>query len=223
LSTDMRDKDKFVYFDLGNVLVHFDHEIAVNNVAKLARRDAAIVRQILFTSGLQDRFETGLVTSAQFAQSVVESLECQLHDTSLLDAISAIFKPNDGMLAILEQLKYHRVPMAVLSNTCEPHWQWILRQNWPVMQGWFDHYVLSFEARSMKPDAGIYEVSERRSGRSPEQLFFTDDRADNVAAAQARGWTAHRYTSVELLAEELSAWLGTRLDPRVARAIRPAI
>ena len=219
----MPDIDKFVYFDLGNVLVHFDHEIAVSNVARLARREATVVKQVLFTSGLQDRFETGLLSSAEFAQSVVASLECQLHDEALLDAISAIFEPNEDMLPILEQLKQQGVPMAVLSNTCEPHWQWILRQNWPIMQDWFDHYVLSFEAQCMKPHAAIYEVSERRSGRMSQQLFFTDDRADNVAAAQARGWTAHQYTSVRRLAEELGTWLGLSLDAQAARTTRSAV
>ena len=213
-------QDKFVYFDLGNVLVHFDHDIAVGNVAQLARRNAALVRQALFTSGLQDQFETGLISSAQFAQTALQSLECELQCEVLLDAISAIFKPNDNMLAILQQLKQLGVPMAVLSNTCEPHWQWILQQNWPVMQGWFDYSILSYEARSMKPDSGIYDVSERRSGRRPEQLFFTDDRADNVAAARARGWTAHQFSTVDLLAEELGAWLGVKLDPRACVATR---
>jgi putative hydrolase of the HAD superfamily len=215
-------QDKFVYFDLGNVLVNFDHDIAVENVASLTRREAAAVKHALFTSGLQDQLETGLITSAEFADRVVQSLECELHSEALLDAISAIFHPNEGIVAILEQLKQSGVPMAVLSNTCEPHWQWILRQNWPVMQGWFDFYILSYEARSMKPDAGIYEISEQRSGRQPEQLFLTDDRADNVAAARARGWTTHQFTSVDLLAEELGPWLDLKLDPRAMVAPRPA-
>ncbi len=204
--------DKFVYFDLGNVLVHFDHDIAVQNVARLAGREAAVVKQALFTSGLQDRLETGLITSEQFVESVLRTLACNLDRTHMLDAISAIFHPNDSIRVILQQLKAAGIPMAVLSNTCEPHWLWLLRQNWPVIQGWFDFYVLSFEAKSMKPDAGIYQVSEQRSGREPHQLFFTDDRADNVAAARARGWHVHQFQNVPGLAVELGGWLGMHLS-----------
>jgi hypothetical protein len=68
-------------------------------------------------------------------------------------------------------------------------------------------------------------VSEQRSGRRPEQLFFTDDRADNVAAARARGWTAHQFTTTELLAGELGAWLGLPLSvhpPGLAHRPNPA-
>ncbi|MGN6132842.1 MAG: HAD family hydrolase, partial [Aureliella sp.] len=155
-------QDKFVYFDLGNVLVHFDHAIAVDNVARLSRREAAAAKHALFSSGLQDKFETGLITSAQFAEAVVRTLECELDSQELFEAISAIFTPNEAIVPILQQLKRRGVPMAVLSNTCAPHWEWILRQNWIVMQDWFDFTILSYEARSMKPDAGIYELAERR-------------------------------------------------------------
>lgn len=204
--------DKFVYFDLGNVLVHFDHDIAVHNVAQLVGREASVVKQALFTSGLQDRLETGLITSDEFLAEVVQTFEYQLPSAPLLEAISAIFHPNDSMIVLLDQLKRAGVPMAVLSNTCEPHWLWLLRQNWSVMHGWFDFYVLSYEARSMKPDEGIYKVSEQRSGRLPGQLFFTDDRADNIAAARSRGWKTYHFQTVEGLAEELGEWLGLNLS-----------
>ena len=205
------DPRKFVYFDLGNVLVHFDHDIAVQSVARLSGHEAALVKEAIFTSGLQDRLETGLMSSSEFAQSVISKLACELPEEHLLEAISAIFTPNEPILVVLEQLKRSGVPMAVLSNTCEPHWGWLLRQNWPVIGNWFDFYVLSYEARSMKPDAVIYEVSEQRSGRTPEHLFFTDDRADNVAAAAARGWSTHQFRNVEGLVAELGPWLGLEL------------
>lgn len=216
-------ESKFVYFDLGNVLVHFDHGIAVQNLAKLVSREPERVRHALFSSGLQDRLETGLMTPLQFAQDVIESLECELTGEHLLETISAIFHPNEAIVPILNQLKRARVPMAVLSNTCEPHWQWILRQNWSVLSGWFDFYVLSYEAKSMKPDSGIYVHSEQRSGRPPELLFFTDDRADNIAAASARGWATHQFVGVEPLARELSAWLGLNIAPHDSASSAPRL
>lgn len=205
------DPRKFVFFDLGNVLVHFDHEIAVQSVAQLSGHERAVVKDAIFTSGLQDQLETGLISSSQFAQNVITKLACQLDELPLLDAISAIFTPNEPIVVVLEQLKRAGVPMAVLSNTCEPHWGWLLKQNWPVIGNWFDFYVLSYEARSMKPDSVIYQVSEQRSGRAAEHLFFTDDRADNVAAAAARGWATHQFHNVEGLIAALGPWLGLPL------------
>lgn len=209
-------QDPFVFFDLGNVLVHFDHDIAVRNVARLTNRQLDLVRETLFHSGLQDQFETGLVTSGQFATSALQQLQSELAPGDFLEAISAIFHPNLNILGILRQLKNANVPMAILSNTCESHWEWIVKQRWPVLEEWFDFYVLSYEAQSMKPDARIYEVCEAKSGRQPAQLFFTDDRAENVAAAHKRGWQTYQFSDAAGLAQALQHWLGWPLQAETA-------
>ena len=41
---------------------------------------------------------------------------------------------------------------------------------------------------SMKPDARLYEVVERESGRRGAEILYLDDRPENVAAGAARGW-----------------------------------
>jgi len=46
----------------------------------------------------------------------------------------------------------------------------------------------SYLAGVMKPDPGIYREAERRFALEPPATVFIDDRADNVAAAGARGW-----------------------------------
>ena len=53
--------DPFVFFDLGNVLVNFDHEYAVQQLATLAEREPDAVRRVLFGSQLQNQYETGLL------------------------------------------------------------------------------------------------------------------------------------------------------------------
>jgi HAD superfamily hydrolase (TIGR01509 family) len=40
----------------------------------------------------------------------------------------------------------------------------------------------------MKPHAGIYVEAERRFGLDPQRTVFIDDRAENIAGCQARGW-----------------------------------
>jgi 2-haloacid dehalogenase len=48
--------------------------------------------------------------------------------------------------------------------------------------------------RMIKPDPNIYATLENQSGLAPENLIFTDDRPDNIAAAAARGWHTHLFT-----------------------------
>ena len=40
----------------------------------------------------------------------------------------------------------------------------------------------------MKPDAKLYEVVEKQSGRFRAEILYLDDRPENVAAGAARGW-----------------------------------
>ena len=55
----------------------------------------------------------------------------------------------------------------------------------------------------MKPDAHIYAVAEEAAGVHADGIYFTDDRAENVAAARAAGWQAELFTDVLQLAETL--------------------
>jgi FMN phosphatase YigB (HAD superfamily) len=52
----------------------------------------------------------------------------------------------------------------------------------------FDGHILSYEHKSMKPDARLYEVVERMSGHRGSSLLYLDDRPENIAAGAGRGW-----------------------------------
>ena len=197
---------RFVYFDLGNVLVNFDHQTAVDQLSELAGRPAELVRQVVFDSDLQNRYETGLVSGHEFAAEVNVELESALPAADILKAISDIFWPNLPILAAIEWVKRAGIPMGILSNTCEAHWRWIEFQQWPVMGPWWSQTVLSYEVQSMKPNSKIYEVCEQRVGCRGQDVFFTDDRADNIAAAQLRGWSTCQFESAEMLIERLREW-----------------
>lgn len=199
--------DRFVYFDLGKVLVHFEHSMAVEQLARLAARPKSLVQQVVFDSDLQNRYETGLVTSKQFAVEVNRALESALPTHEILEAISAIFEPNLAIVEAIELLNAKRIPMGILSNTCQAHWEWIASKQWPMFGDWFGPKILSYEVQSMKPAARIYEVCEERAGCHSSQIFFTDDRAENIQAAAARGWSTHQFTSTDLLLKELGQWL----------------
>lgn len=201
--------DRFVYFDLGNVLVHFDHELAVSQLAALTGSPPSAVRQAVFGSDLQTRFETGLISGSQFTAEINGCFQTDLPTADVMEAISAIFQPNHAILDAMQRVREAGVPMGVLSNTCDAHWLWLQARGWPMLGDWFEQIVLSYEVRGMKPGASIYEASERLAGCSGEAIFFTDDRADNIAAAAQRGWATHQFVSVDNLLLSLDAWLQT--------------
>jgi HAD superfamily hydrolase (TIGR01509 family) len=80
------------------------------------------------------------------------------------------------------------VPTWIFSNTNEIAVR-LITEDFPFFRH-FTGYVYSFETRSMKPDSGIYEALEQRAGARGAEIFYLDDRPENVAAGRARGWQA---------------------------------
>ena len=202
-------RDRFVYFDLGNVLVNFEHAIATRQLSELASCSFAESQWALFDSGLEIRYETGLVNSVEFVAEINRQLGTSLSEADVLEAVSAIFEPNIAILRGLRHIKASGVAIGLLSNTCAGHWEWIKRRRWATVEGWFDPIVLSYEAKLMKPDKAIYLHCEQLCGFSGSQIFFTDDRAENIAAAALRGWGTYQFGSTDGLIAAFDAWLGS--------------
>lgn len=204
--------DRFVFFDLGMVLVRFDHNVAAQKLADLAGCSAAEAKQAIFGSGLEDRYETGLVTSSQFAQELNTSLNCTLTEDAILEATSAIFEPHDEILAALEHIRNAGVPMGILSNTCHGHWHWLQQRRWPMLVDWFELNMLSYELKCMKPNPVIYQLCEQHCGRRGSRIFFTDDRLENVRAAAEIGWSTYQFGTPSGLIAAFDQWLA-RVNP----------
>lgn len=100
--------------------------------------------------------------------------------------------PVAGTHTIVERLSAAKVPLFCLTNFGAELWA-----GFRPVQPIFDHFediVVSGVEQVAKPDPRIYAIVESRTGRSGADLFFTDDNAANIAAAQARGWNAHLFT-----------------------------
>ena len=109
--------------------------------------------------------------------------------------------PIDGMHELVERLHARGVPLYCLTNFGHEFWG-MFRPTQPIFDRFVD-IVVSGTERLAKPDPAIYALTEARSGRSGEALFFTDDNAANVAAARARGWHAHLFTDAATLEVQL--------------------
>lgn len=188
-------KIKFVYFDLGNVLVSFDPERACQNVADLGNVSVDEARKLVYESGTLDRYESGELTSQAFYSTIRDLIDVdpdRFTKEALLDAISDMFTPVDAMVEVVEYARRKVGRVGVLSNTCPAHWDWVRRQPWRISQIDYDVKILSYEVKSMKPDEKIYLAAEQAARVRPDQILFIDDKAENVDAAKKRGWIAQQ-------------------------------
>lgn len=175
-----------VVFDLGKVLLDFDYSIAGRRIAAQADLTAAEVQQYLDHSPLLYRYETGLMTRVEFFEEVRQTTGFRGNIEEFGGFFADIFVEMPAMTALHAALRRRGIPTYIFSNTNDLAMEHI-RRNFPFFAN-FDGYILSYEIRSMKPDARIYEALEAMAGRRGTEILYLDDRLENVEAGAARGW-----------------------------------
>lgn len=193
----------FIYFDMGNVLLNFDHRRACRQMGELARVDPELVWRICFASELEARCETGEVDADRFYETFCQETKTCPDSDALELAASAIFEVNATIVPLVTHLGAAGVRLGVLSNTSASHWKYVTSGRYALMQGNFDVTVLSFKVGAMKPDPRIYQAAIDLAGVPPEAIFFIDDRPENVAGALRAGLDAVVYQNTPLIAQEL--------------------
>lgn len=177
---------KVIVFDLGKVLLEFDYSIAARRLAAKGTKSAEEVRQLINQTDLLHRFETGLMTEAEFFQKVSEGAGFSGDYSEFLDIFSDIFEPIPEMIETHETLRRLGVPTFIFSNTNSiaiPH----IRKTYPFFSQ-FTGYVLSYEHGSMKPHGKLYEAVEKLTGYHGTRILYIDDRPENIEAGARRGW-----------------------------------
>jgi FMN phosphatase YigB (HAD superfamily) len=195
----------FIYFDLGNVIVSFDHARGRRQAAALAGLPEAEVERFFRTADRPRRMETGELAWPDLHAAFVRETGVAVDAESLAHALSDIFSLRIEMLPVVAAIERAGIPLGALSNTCDIHWEHIARSNYGILPGQFAPIVLSHEAAAMKPDPAIYAEATRQAGVPPEDIFFCDDIPAHVEAARAVGWDAETFRSAHELRCQLMA------------------
>ena len=198
-----------VVFDLGKVLVDFDYSIAARKIAALSSKPIQNLHDFLSNSPLLVQLETGLITSEQFFFEVRKATGFGGNATDFLGYFADIFTPMPEMVELHAGLRKKNIPTYIFSNTNDiaiGH----IRHNFPFF-GQFDGYILSYEIGAMKPRPKIYEALEAMSGRRGGDIFYIDDRLENVEAGAARGWQIVLHESPDATRIALEKYLLTRV------------
>jgi len=201
---------KFLYFDLGKVLLRFDVEVMCRRMADAAGLDLPQVRRALFEHPLQKDYERGRRTTREFYEAFCRDTGTRPDFDALVSAASDIFELDATMIPIVAHLYRAGHRMGILSNTCDCHWEHCLRR-FPMLGELFEAHALSYRIGAAKPEAAMFEAAARLAGVAAEEIFFTDDLPGHVAGAQAVGFDAVQFTSASQLVADLRA-RGVRMD-----------
>lgn len=191
-----------IYFDLGNVLLKFDHELMVRQMAEVAGVPVEVVRAAAFEGGLQARYERGQMTTDEFYDAFCDATGTQPNFDALCHAASDIFTVNVPMLPVVTHLKATGHRLGILSNTCQCHWEHCLAR-FGFLSGTFDPCALSYELQAAKPAPDIFRKAAELAGVAPEEVFYCDDMPGHVEGAKQAGFDAVQFTSARELVSEL--------------------
>ena len=189
-----------VVFDIGNVLIEWQPERFYD------RRIGSDRRREMFAAldlhGMNDRVDRG-EDFRQTVEAFARANPDRVAEITLWhDAWSQMAGPAiPHSVRLLRALRGRGVPVFALSNfgiapfaTAETHYDFLSE---------FDRRYISGHMGVIKPEPEIYARVEADCGLVPEALLFIDDRLDNIAAAEARGWRTHHFTGPEGLARRL--------------------
>jgi len=191
------------FFDMGNVLVHFSHDLMCRNIGRLCGWDDQQARDFLFAEGRQWRMERGEMAEEQFHAELSEASGRLFGLNELRTAAADIFTLNEGIVPILHDLKASGIRLVLLSNTSVTHLRFI-EEKFQVLQ-LLDDRVTSFETGAMKPDDRIFQAALGKSECPPDECFYTDDILAYVDKGAALGIHSHQFTTNESLKTALKS------------------
>lgn len=198
-------KIRAVIFDLGNVLVDFDHRIAAQRIASFTGKTPQEIFNLFFDSELTELFEEGRIAPEEFFFKVKEVLGARIKYEEFLPIWNEIFflsEKNRGVYSLAKSLaKLHKV--ALLSNINILHYQY-LKDKFPVFDI-FSHIVTSYEIGFRKPKHHIYKKSIELLAVAPEDIFYTDDRPELVESARELGIRGFVFEGIDQLKEDLES------------------
>jgi glucose-1-phosphatase len=194
-------KIESILFDMGKVILDFNFETGVQALHAACSISRDRLEEVLWDENCIRRYERGEISTRDFHAYLCETADLKLDLAGFCRTWSSVFLPDlivsEDLLRVLKQ-KY---PLILVSNTNEVHIDFI-RANYGFLD-FFDHHVLSYEVGSLKPEREIFEQAIAVAGYPPEALFFTDDREENVVAANGLGMRAHQFRNQAQLVDAL--------------------
>jgi HAD superfamily hydrolase (TIGR01509 family) len=205
-----------ILFDLGNVILPFNHYQIADKLSRLSQKkefqDPQRIFSYLFDSekGIINDFDVGKVSPPEFFQSVKEYLDLSISFEAFLPIWNNIFVEDQKVSRIILSLK-GKWRLGLLSNTDPLHFNYILSK-FPMMKT-FDKWILSYEVGFKKPAIEVYQKAIEWASVEPQKILFIDDMKKYVEVAISLGMQGIHFISAEQLKEELAAKLNQARTP----------
>ena len=181
---------RYLIFDLGRVLMHYEPERIAAHFA--ADADVPLLCEAIFYSPVWEGLDHGTLTDEEALGEACRRLPDRLHPVAAEILREWIYHlpPIAGMEALLRDLRAHGTPLFLLSNI-SAHFARHAGE-FPVL-ALFDRCFFSGPLGMIKPNRDIFCHLLTACGIPAEEALFIDDTAANVAAAESLGIRGYRF------------------------------
>jgi putative hydrolase of the HAD superfamily len=195
----MNSYDGFI-FDYGKVLVHEPSDTERTQMAAMAGRPRPEFEERYWQDRLD--YDKGLLTGSEYWSQVADrvlSLE-QVDSLASLDS-SSWMHFDEPMWAFINELHASGKRVAILSNMPRELGESLkaTTQRFAI----FHHVTLSYEVKSVKPEAAIYEHCLAGIGTPLKKTIFFDDKLANVQGAEMLGLDAIEFLDRDTVLKQL--------------------
>lgn len=183
-------KIQAVVFDIGNVLIEWQPERWYD--AKIGEKRRRKMFEAVDLHAMNDRVDRG-----QGFQGIIYETaekhpefrdEIRMWHDHWIELASPVIPHS---VRLMEALQRKNIPVFALTNFGIETYD-LAGPVYPFLNH-FDRAFVSGHLGITKPDPEIYQIVENETDMPPNALLFTDDRPENIAAAQDRGWHTHLF------------------------------
>jgi 2-haloacid dehalogenase len=190
-----------IVFDLGGVLVDWDPRHLYRRLLGSSEAAEELLRAVDLATwnhavDLGAPLRPTLEEVARRHPAYAE--EIRAFGTRWLETVAG---PIPGMEQLVSDCRAHGLRLYLLTNSSAETYP-LVAARYPFV-GSLDGAVVSGAERVAKPDPEIYARVVRRFRLRPASCLVVDDRPENVAAAEAAGFRAHRFSDARTLRRTL--------------------
>lgn len=143
----------------------------------------------------------GNITFDDFIAGLAELASISIDETR---AFISRHQPNTELLEYIRDVLKPHYKIGFLSNVADNLVDKVLTKEEQLL---FDDFVLSYEVKLAKPDAGIFELAAKRLNVATEECIFVDDVASYCEAARMVKMSAIEYQDFDSFKREIEKLL----------------
>lgn len=174
---------KFVYFDVGSVLI--DWQKVFSTAAETNNLSVDEIGTVF--DEYSDDITKGIISPAQFWQEVIKKYNVKnANHYDFLTSWVADYKPIAPTHSLIQQIKSTYM-IGLLSNIYSGMLPLLLdKELIPNIE--YQSIVFSCDVGLMKPEPEIYALAQEKSELSAHEILLVDDKQENLDAAENVGW-----------------------------------